>query len=63
MELGQSYVFRESGILAFDGDRLIEVSEDDSVEVSVRRDGPWIIEPSYVLEVAAQHGLFSSTRA
>ena len=59
MELGQSYVFQEAGILAYDGDRTLEVDAKDTVEVSVRRDGPWIIEPRYVLEVAAQHGLFS----
>lgn len=57
MELGQSYFMQESGILAFDGDRTIELNTSDTVEVSVGRDGPWIIEPTHILAVAAQHGL------
>ncbi len=57
MDLGQTYVMHEPGILAFDGDRTIQVETEDTVEVSVRRDGPWIIDPEYVMSVAAQHGL------
>mgnify|MGYP003635303554 CR=1 FL=1 len=57
MELGQSYVVKGSGILAFDGDRTLQISESDCVEVSVRQDGPWIIEPGKILETAAEHDL------
>ncbi|MFN3238754.1 MAG: NAD(+)/NADH kinase [Pseudomonadales bacterium] len=57
MEIGQTYRLGEAGILAFDGDRTLEVKADDRVEISVRQDGPWIIDPQYVLAVAANHGL------
>lgn len=57
MDLGQSYVFSEDGILAFDGDRTIKVEATDETEVTIRRDGPRVIDPNYVLTVAAEHGL------
>lgn len=59
MELGQSYLVKGSGILAFDGDRSIQISTSDRVEVSVRQDGPWIIEPARILEIAAEHNLLT----
>jgi len=57
MELGQTYLVKGNGILAFDGDRSIRISETDRVEISVRQDGPWIIEPARILEIAAEHDL------
>jgi hypothetical protein len=57
MELGQSYLVKGSGILAFDGDRSIQISESDQVEICVRQDGPWIIDPGKILETAAEHDL------
>ena len=60
MTLGQTYLVDGPGILAFDGDRSIQISATDRVEVSVRQDGPWIIEPARILEVAAQHNLLKS---
>ena len=45
------------GILAFDGDRTIKIEATDETEVTVRRDGPRIIDPNFVFAVAAEHGL------
>lgn len=61
MELGQTYKIKGPGILAFDGDRSIEISESDLAEVSVRQDGPWIIEPAKILATAAEHDLLKRT--
>ena len=59
MELGQIYRCDGPGILAFDGDRSIVVKEGQLVEVQIRRDGPWIIEPGTILSTAARYGLLS----
>jgi len=56
LSLDETITFLEEGILAFDGDRSIKVSDSDLVEISIRRDGPWIIEADEIFEVAAaQH--------
>jgi hypothetical protein len=57
MELGQTYIVKGPGILAFDGDRSIKLEASDHAEISVRQDGPWIIEPTKILETAAAHEL------
>lgn len=57
MELGQSYLVKGSGILAFDGDRSIQIAESDHVEICVRQDGPWTIDPGKILATAAAHDL------
>lgn len=63
LELGQSYRQShnsiDSGILAFDGDRSITIEAGDEVEITIRRDGPWIIYPEKILQIAAQHGLLA----
>jgi len=63
LELGQSYqqTYRsiDPGILAFDGDRSISLEEGDNVEITIRRDGPWIIYPEKILHIAAQSGLLT----
>ena len=62
MELGQTYRVKGPGILAFDGDRTIQFEAADDVEISVRQDGPWIIEPNKILETAAAHELLKHSR-
>ena len=46
------------GILAFDGDREIQLGEKQSVTVSIRADGPWIIEPKRVMKAAVSLKVF-----
>ena len=60
MEIGQTYRCPAPGTLAFDGDRCIELDPGDMVEITIRKDGPWIIDPSKILVTAAQHGLLMS---
>ena len=57
MEIGQTYRCPTPGILALDGDRSIKISEEDLVEITIRRDGPWIIDPAKIMSIAARHGL------
>ena len=57
MVLGKVYECTTPGILAFDGDRSIVVEQNQRVEVVIRRDGPWIIEPASLLDAAARQGL------
>ncbi len=60
MDLGQQYRIDSTGILAFDGDRSLIVNPEDNVDVTVRQDGPFIIEPKRIFDTAAQHGLLST---
>jgi hypothetical protein len=49
------------GVLAFDGDRLHALKPEESVEISVRRDGPWIIDTPRCLDHAARRGVLAQT--
>lgn len=46
------------GLLAFDGDREIELAPDETVRLSVVREGPWVIDPVRSLHAAAEQGAF-----
>ena len=59
MPMGQSYRCRTPGILAFDGDRSLALNEGDDIAITIQRDGPWVINPQLILEIAAQHGFLS----
>ncbi|MFT7684889.1 MAG: NAD kinase [Candidatus Azotimanducaceae bacterium] len=59
MPLGQTCQIRTPGILAFDGDRSIVLNEGDDVEITIQKDGPWVIHPQNILYTAAQNGLLS----
>jgi hypothetical protein len=48
------------GILAFDGDRTIKLETGESRKLTVKRDGPWIIESNHIMEIAAVHGQFGT---
>lgn len=45
------------GIVAFDGDR--ELAANGGFDATVRRDGPWIIDPSAVMATAVREGALS----
>ena len=53
---GQDCSLEGPGVIAFDGDRLHALQVGESVSLSVRRDGPWIIETARCLEQAAREG-------
>jgi hypothetical protein len=50
--------WRGPGLLAFDGDREIELSEAGGATLWVTREGPWVIDPQRALHAAARQGLF-----
>jgi len=58
VELGDTHSVTGPGILAFDGDREIKLAEGESVEISIKADGPWIIEPKRVMAAAVKLRLF-----
>ena len=45
-----------AGILAFDGDRTLQVDAAHPASIEIRRDGPWIIDPRRVMEHSARAG-------
>lgn len=57
VQLGETVAVTGPGILAFDGDRSIELAEDESATLHVERDGPRVIHPASIMEIAAQSGL------
>ena len=59
IEFGQPQRIQGPCILAFDGDRTIQLGTDDYAEITIRNDGPWIIEPGPVMGAAAAAGLFN----
>lgn len=62
VELGVTQTIHGPGILAFDGDRSINLNPDDQAEISINNNGPWIIEPAPVMLAAAVAGLFDVSR-
>ena len=44
LDVGDTIVLRGPGVLAFDGERDVVLDDDAGAEVSIRRDGPWVID-------------------
>jgi hypothetical protein len=59
LALGEKVTIRGPGVLAFDGDREITLAADEPIEMSVRRDGPRVIDPARALRLAAERGLLA----
>ena len=57
--LNQSVKFHGPGILAMDGDRVIELVEGESALATVRRDGPFVIDVDRAMRWAASNGIIS----
>lgn len=56
LQEGAACILEGPGVIAFDGDRLHALAVGQSVALSVRRDGPWIIDTARCLELAAREG-------
>ncbi len=56
--LGEPVIARGPGVIACDGDRLRTLAAHQSVEICVRRDGPFVIDVPRALRCAAEQGLF-----
>ncbi|MCZ6503726.1 MAG: NAD(+)/NADH kinase [Gammaproteobacteria bacterium] len=59
--LGNPITIDGPGILAFDGDRTIKLGNRETARLEVRRDGPWVIETTEVMNSAARSGLFETS--
>ena len=53
-------VFRGEGVLALDGDRDHWLRDGRSAAVSVRRDGPWVIDVPRAMRWAVREGLLEA---
>ena len=60
LPLGERVPLGDSGILAFDGDRSFDLARHPSMHGRIERDGPWIINPQQVMNLAATRSLFLS---
>lgn len=57
LELNQEILLKGPGVLAFDGDREIQMTEDDTAVCAVRRDGPLILDAHCLMNTAASGGI------
>jgi hypothetical protein len=58
LPLGETVEVKGPGVLAFDGDRDRALAAGERAELSVRRDGPWVIDVPRALALAAERGLY-----
>jgi hypothetical protein len=58
---GETCTLAGPGVIAFDGDRLHALGAGDAVHITVRRDGPWIIDTGRCLDEAARSGRLGLT--
>jgi hypothetical protein len=58
LPLGEPITVRGPGILAFDGDREIELGPDEEAVLRVERAGPNVISVEKALSLASQRGLY-----
>jgi hypothetical protein len=58
LALGETVEATGPGVIAFDGDRSQELALGERVELSVLRDGPFVIEVAKTLALAAARGLY-----
>ncbi len=59
LELGKTVRLAGPGVLAFDGDRERTLAPSQWVGLSVRRDGPRVIDVAKTLRLAAERGAFT----
>lgn len=57
LPLGKATSVAGPGILAFDGDREINLALGQHAQLTVNRTGPWVIDPRRTLTLAAERGL------
>lgn len=58
LTLGELVTFTGPCILAFDGDRMLQLDEGETAVARVERDGPKIIETEIIMRLAAERKLF-----
>ena len=61
--LGQKCVVGDlDGTIAFDGEKEVEISTGDQVEIALLQDGPWIANVEDVMRCIGKAGLLSERR-
>jgi len=63
IELEENITLHGPGILAFDGDRELELDKGASAVLSVARQGPWVLDSNRIMMEAASKGLFVNKSA
>ena len=58
LAFGEIVEVKGPGVLAFDGDRERVLAPGERAELSVQRDGPWVIDVPRALALAAARGLY-----
>ncbi|MBE0610516.1 MAG: ATP-NAD kinase, partial [Dehalococcoidia bacterium] len=63
IELGEPVHVQGPGVLALDGERERRLKPGQAATVTVRRDGPMVVDVPLVLNLAASRGLFRTARS
>ena len=58
LSLNQSITIKGPGVLAFDGERDYVLTSEQEVQVSIRKEGPWVINTHRVLDLANMNNYF-----
>lgn len=58
LELGESIRWQGPGVLALDGDREYTLEAEQTAELRVVREGPWVVDVGRALRLAAERGLY-----
>lgn len=58
VEVGEMIELRGPCTLAFDGERELQVAQDQIIHLKIERSGPRLVEISKVLRIAAERGIF-----
>ena len=60
ISLDEQVVVEGPGVLAFDGERDHVLTDGQKVNLSIRKDGPWVINPTKTIELANKNHYFQS---
>ena len=60
LRLDEQVVFEGPGVLAFDGERDHVLLDGQKANLSIRKDGPWVINPTKTIELANKNSYFQS---
>ena len=60
LRLDEQVVFEGPGVLAFDGERDHVLLDGQKANLSIRKDGPWVINQTKTIELANKNSYFQS---
>ena len=59
VEADEIITIKGPGVLAFDGERDHVLSKNETATASIRRDGPWVVDPQAAIDIATRNQFFS----